>query len=182
MRNFSISELNIWQQLFVELISKELAIRFTGIAYPKIKEFGYRQILSNGATFGFCTRANGESSRASNSQDHSASYEKLRRFYSKESSNSLVIYRRTVNKTANKIEGFYFLSARKDAEIIRCYLNCLEVFEDFINLVSLYANLAVGSIKAGSLSAQSLQEELLIKIFSRNSIELLFPNLNIKQT
>ncbi len=173
-----MSELNIWQQLFVELISKELAVKFAKVNCPAIKEFGYRQILSNGATFGFCTRRGRENSKANNSQDHSASYERLRRFYSEEASNSLVIYR----KTANKIEGFYFLSARKDAEIIRCYLNYVEVFEDFINLVSLYANLAVGSIKADSSAAQSLQEELLIKIFSRNSVELLFPDLNIKQT
>lgn len=174
MSDFNINNLNVLCQIFIDAIKNELKTKLADLSYYEIKEFGYRQFLSNGTTFGFCTR-NIDNIKIKDAQEKNLNYKSLRRFYSQETSNNFVTYRRT----KDKIEGFYFLSSSKDPEIINYYLNHIESFEHFINLVSIYVNLALGSMKSTNvhyknLHKNALNTNLYVKVLSQNSVNALF--------
>jgi len=197
----TVNNSNPLYQIFIDFIKDEL-VKLSGSPGLRIKEFGYRQFLSNGTSIGFCTRnlnmVNSQSyCVAHNNLSHY--YLKIKRFYHQETVNNFVIYRRT----RNKIEGFYFLSSSQDLEITSYYLSYLEAFEDFINRVSLYVNLVLGSIDAGSTgnhrntnkninaisgninipnkdldkNSHDNLNNLYVEIFGQKAIEELFPAL-----
>jgi hypothetical protein len=142
-----VNNSNPLHQIFIDFIKDEL-IKLSGSPGLRIKEFGYRQFLSNGTSIGFCTRNLNvvNSKTCCRAEKINSDHLKIKRFYHQETVNNFVIYRRT----RNKIEGFYFLSSSQDLEITSYYLSYLEAFEDFINQISLYVNLVLGSIDAGS--------------------------------
>ncbi len=170
-----MSKCLINQFVLAQLAKNELQAKLTDqlaeIFNLNIQEFGYRQFLRDGTTMGFCTR-NIDNIKNTQSKNLSYEYETLRRFYNQEACNSFIIYQRT----KDKIEGFYFLSSSNNSEIISYYINNLESFEQFITIVSLYANIVLSSIRCSNSYCESLQHnDLYVKVFSQNSLDELFP-------
>lgn len=144
------------EQIFTDSAQNALQAKLADLSNFRVREFGYRQFLGNGTTIGFCTR-NIDSTKCKN-----PSYQSLQRFYNQVTGNNLVVYRRT----RDKIEGFYFLPASDNSEIIRYYINHFAWFESFISFVSHKVNTMLDSIKYQNLS---------VKVFSKNSLTELFP-------
>ncbi|WP_375334064.1 MULTISPECIES: hypothetical protein [unclassified Candidatus Tisiphia] len=170
-----MSKCLINQFILAQLVKNELQAKLTdqlmAIFGLNIQEFGYRQFLSDGTTIGFCTR-NIDNIKNTQSKNLGYEYETLRRFYNQETCNSFIIYQRT----KDKIEGFYFLSSSNNSEIISYYINHLESFEQFINIVSLYVSIVLSSIRCNNSYCETLQHnDLYVKIFSQNSLDELFP-------
>lgn len=167
-----MSKCLINQFILAQLVKNELQAKLTdqltAIFGLNIQEFGYRQFLNNGTTMSFCTR----NIKNTQSKNLGYEYETLRRFYNQEACNSFIIYQRT----KDKIEGFYFLSSSNNSEIISYYINHLESFEQFINIVSLYVSIVLSSIRCNNSYCETLQHnDLYVKIFSQNSLDELFP-------
>ncbi|HJD64156.1 MAG TPA: hypothetical protein LFW13_04035 [Rickettsia endosymbiont of Sericostoma sp.] len=168
----AIDQCSIDDSVFTALVANEIFAELTAqlaacLNLP-IQEFGYRQFLNNGTTMSFCTR----NIKNTQSKNLGYEYETLRRFYNQEACNSFIIYQRT----KDKIEGFYFLSSSNNSEIISYYINHLESFEQFINIVSLYVSIVLSSIRCNNSYCETLQHnDLYVKIFSQNSLDELFP-------
>ncbi len=137
-----MSDLDVLHQNFTDQIRNRLEVKLADLSYLGIKEFGYRQFLSNGTTFGFCTRnfdnIKIKDARGKDAQGKNLNYASLLRFYHRETINNFVVYRRS--KSNDRIEGFYFLSSSTNSEVIRYYIKHPELFGRFIEVVSISVN------------------------------------------
>lgn len=132
-----MTDLNVLHQIFTDKVRNELKTKLADLSYLGVKEFGYRQFLSNGTTFGFCTR-NFDNIKIKDARGKNLSYASLLRFYNQETANNFVVYRKS--ESNDRIEGFYFLSSSSSPEVIRCYIKHLELFGRFIDVVSISVN------------------------------------------
>lgn len=179
-----MTDLNILHQILTNKVRNELEVKLADLSYLGIKEFGYRQFLSNGTTLGFCTR-NFNNIKIKDTQGKNLSYAYLLRFYNQETLNNFVSYKRS----SDRIEGFYFLSSSNNSEVIRCYITHLKSFERFISFVSLSVNRILDTNKLhnstldtrASISCKDLycknlpHEDLYPKVLGSRAIEELFP-------
>lgn len=148
-----MTENNLTQEIY-HVLQEQL----TDLSKLHIQEFAYRQFLSNGTTIGFATR------NISPTQGQNLNYQFLQRFYYQATHNNLVVYKR--NK--EQIEGFYFLAASNNSDLIKSYLKHFTYFEHLVNFVSTQINALLDRLQEKHLFVSIFSQNSLLELFSKN--------------